>query len=393
MLSLLLFFTLLLSSKLMFFSVLGFNSNAMFLASIFLVVLIVCSTRVRFNKLNILVLSFSLISFFIFNMVKYSGDLVFPFGYYPTDMFIILSLFFVFFSNGKVLFKGLNYYLNFMALSLVIGIFLYLLFTFDLIKPIGVVSAVDHASSAGYLNLYYFSYLPSWIEMKFSGLTIYRFSGVFWEPGTMALYLIMFITIDFCFLRVIRSRWITFRLFVYFISGFFSFSALFILMAPFLVFIYLIIKKKYFVIIACSCVVILFAFIFFDIVNQLILYRFHYDPVRGFVGNTRATIYSDFIQSFSQLPILNLFFGSGPDLTNTGVTVSFFTKIYQRGIIGTVMILVPFLILYFKSSSVIRLILLPFIISLLTLTQIEGVLSFLLFVILIKPSKDRYVIS
>lgn len=393
MLSLLLFFTLLLSSKLMFLSVLGLNSSAMFLASLFLVVLIVFSTRVCFNKFNVLVLSFSLISFLIFNMVKYSGELVFPFGYYPTDTFIILSLFFVFFSNGNVFFKGLNYYLNFMTFSLVVGIFLYLLFTFNLLKPISVVSAVDHASSSGYLNLFYFSYLPSWIEMKFAGLTIYRFSGVFWEPGTMALYLIMFITIDFCILRVARSRWIAFRLCVYFISGFFSFSALFILMAPFLVFVYLIIEKKYLVIIACSCIVLLFTLIFFDIINQLILYRFHYDPVRGFVGNTRATIYSDFIQSFSLLPTINLFFGSGPDLTNTGVTVSFFTKIYQRGIIGIVMILVPFLILYFKSSSVIRLILLPFIISILTLTQIEGVLSFLLFVILIKFSKDRYVIN
>ncbi|HEI2239423.1 TPA: O80 family O-antigen polymerase, partial [Escherichia coli] len=212
-----------------------------------------------------------------------------------------------------------------------------------------------------------------WINIKVSSFIIHRFSGVFWEPGTLGLYLIFLITIEIILFEheKLGSK---IRIFVFILSGVASLSLLFFVSVVVLYFFHLVSQKKdRKTLLAYSLLICILTFIcvyYYDYLYQAVLYRLDFDTQRGFVGNTRSGVVFEFWNQFSSGDLLSQLIGFGPYSKFEGDSTSIMIKIYQRGILGFIFLFLSFVCFSLKSS---KLFFMPaWILALIILSQFEG---------------------
>ncbi|HIF9286936.1 TPA: hypothetical protein ACX6Q9_002879 [Photobacterium damselae] len=367
----LIFICLLLSSKFMMFSLdgIGTISNVLLLILIFVIIIIVLLNGVpiqvnSYEKMGGL-LFFS--CFFIFNLIKFQDVNSLSHALIPTNIVMFFFLVIAFICDFSKLIKALRYYLIFMAGILFVGFILYVFVILGFINSSSIVHAHDHANALGYVSVYGLLYYPEWIKINIASFEIYRFTSIFWEPGTLGLYMIFLISIERLFFKLDRNS--KYRLIIFYIGGFLSLSLLFFICAIALTLIFDFKTIK----IRSLIVVLLLLLLFvsqFNYINELILYRLNYDPTRGFVGNNRSGVISAFWEQFSSGNIWHQLFGFGTEAFD-GDSTSFVIKLFQRGIIGFSLLILSILMLGANFS---KRILFVWFLALSVLCQIEGAL-------------------
>ncbi|MEZ8743218.1 hypothetical protein AB4369_09000 [Vibrio sp. 10N.261.49.A5] len=248
-------------------------------------------------------------------------------------MFYILALLI----ESKTIYLTLRYYNAILAVVILLGIVLYALSIIGLVSSSSIVHASDHANLMGYNSIYGLSYTPAWINITINGMVFSRFSSVFWEPGTLGLYVIFLISIELLLFK--KTKYHAARIMIYVFAGLLSLSALFIVLLFLASVIWFINCKNltfrlilFRLIVAVLVISILL--INYNLFYDLFLYRLDYDPSRGFVGNTRSGTWSNFSEQFFNGGFLKLLFGFGADAIFEGDSTSFLIKVFQRGIVG-----------------------------------------------------------
>lgn len=379
----------------MILSVTETSTYFVLLASVILLVLFVRKKLVMrkgslYEQLGLFTFIFT---FLLFNISKFFGELTIANAIIPTGMVLILMVFVPFFFDKKTLKESLLLYSNFNSLLLLIGLFVFILSLAGIIHSDVLVHASDHANPEGYVSLYGLAYYPSWFKISLSGLGYYRFSGAFWEPGTLGLYLVVLITIEISIFYS-TSYWSKYRIAIYLAAGFSSLSMLFI-SAMFILLLFFgfskINNKKFLTFIFIFIFLAVFALIYFyDDIYKLVLYRLDFDSQRGFVGNNRSGVISAFIYQFSNASVLQQLIGAGPYVEFDGDPTSFVIKIMQRGIMGFSLLLLSFIL--FCVNRINKHIIFAWIFSLAILCQFEGAIFLLILstLILNEKNKDKY---
>ncbi|MFB0713960.1 hypothetical protein ACEU59_22830, partial [Buttiauxella noackiae] len=151
----------------------------------------------RLNPSESLGIVFFASSFLLFNISKFFGELTTANAIIPTGMVLMFMLLIPFCYSKSTLKNALLLYSKFNFYLLILGLPIFLFSILGAIHSMQLVHAVDHANPAGYVSLYGLAYYPSWFKINLLGINYYRFSGVFWEPGTLGLYMVFLITIEF----------------------------------------------------------------------------------------------------------------------------------------------------------------------------------------------------
>ena len=326
---------------------------------------------------------FFAISFVLLNISKYSNELSLANAIVPTGLILLLMITIPFVCKKEEMVDALQKYSKFNFWLLTIGLLLYFLDFLGLISSTSVVVAPDHANQEGYVSLYNLSFYPSWINIHVSSFILHRFSGGFWEPGTLGLYLIFLITIELSlFLNI--DKYSKVRIFIYCIAGLASLSLLFfvgICLLSFFFFITKALNKKVLTVFTLLIIMLLFVFIFYyDYLYQALLYRFDFDSQRGFVGNTRSGVIKEFWDQFVAGDLLSQLIGFGPYSEFAGDSTSIMIKVYQRGVLGSLFLILSFLCFTIKSS---KYFFIPaWVIALAILSQFEGAIFLLIIMLL-----------
>lgn len=128
-------------------------------------------------------------------------------------------------------------------------------------------------------------------------------------------------------------------------------------------------------------IMLLFVFIFYyDYLYQALLYRFDFDSQRGFVGNTRSGVIKEFWDQFVAGDLLSQLIGFGPYSEFAGDSTSIMIKVYQRGVLGSLFLILSFLCFTIKSS---KYFFIPaWVIALAILSQFEGAIFLLIIMLL-----------
>lgn len=390
--SFLIFIALLLTTKYMIFSVTETSTFFVLLASVLLVVLFARKAFVlrKGTLTEQLGLVTFILAFILFNVSKFFGELTVANAIIPTGMVLILMVMVPFFCDRKTLKQSLLLYSKFNSLLLLMGLFIFLLSLIGLVHSNVLVHASDHANTQGYVSLYGLAYYPSWFKISLSGIGYYRFTGAFWEPGTLGLYLVVLVTIELSLFYYEDSR-SRYRLAIYLAAGIASLSMLFIgamslllLMGAFL----RINNKKFLTFIFVFLIFLLFVFIeYYDYIYKLLLYRLDFDSQRGFVGNNRSGVFSAFVDQFSHLNVLQQLIGAGPYVEFEGDPTSFVIKIIQRGVLGFTLLMISFMMFCIDRKN--KYIIPAWIFSLAILCQFEGAIFLLMLSTLVVNKKNK----
>ena len=374
---------LLFTTKLMLFSTL-IDNNIVYSLAIFISVFIIFSNRekTKIKRENFIGLVLLILCTIMFSFSKINNDVSLINFIIPMNLITILMAYISISYNPLVLKKSLTSYSNIMSCIIFIGLIFYILLSLNILSPTDIVHASDHADERGYFSFYGLVYYPSWISNNIAGFTFYRFTSIFWEPGTLGLYLVFLISIE---LVNSRTKWTKYKLGVYIVSGFLSLSLVFIFcltaLALFCFRISRNISGKQFLFRATMTLLITaILFMGYDFLHQLVLYRLDFDVNRGFVGNTRNGSFSTFFFQFNDGNVLQQLFGFGPYSKFNGETTSIFIKLYQRGILGFALFFIS--ICFFSINTKNKYLYISWIIGLLALTQIEGAIFFIMLMII-----------
>jgi hypothetical protein len=392
--SLLIFIMLVFTSKYMLYSVTGIDVVVNLLSIIIGGVLLF---RARFHffdmslgeKIGAL---FFIISFLLLNFAKVFNELTMMNAIVPTGVILIIMLGVIYGYSPSTLRDALRKYSVFNAVISLLGLIVFFMSLMGVVHSETLVHAEDHANQAGYISLYGLAYYPSWINLHVLSLSYYRYSGVFWEPGTLGLYMVFLITVEIALFLSVDSL-SKYRIFIFLCAGLASLSLLFVLCIALLFFCLLITRinhKKFLLFTIAVLVGLLFVVSqYYDYLYQLVFYRMDFDSSRGFVGNNRSGAFSELIYQFSKGTLLQQLIGFGPYSEFLGDSTSFIIKIYQRGVIGSLLLLGSFLSFLFSQRNYF------FIpawgVGLLILCQFEGAIYFIMIatiVCLAKRNKD-----
>lgn len=328
------------------------------------------------------------ISFFLFNISKFFGELNIANAIIPTGLILSLMILVPFFSDKETLKRSLHLYSKFNSLLLLIGLIIFFLSIIGLVHSDVLVHASDHANPEGYVSLFGVAYYPSWFKINLGSLSYYRFTGAFWEPGTLGLYLVVLITIEVTIFYNQDSQ-SKYRIGIYLLAGLASLSMLFICAMFILLSIMTLLRinnKKYLSLFCLFIVVtISLCVIYYDDLYKLVLYRFDFDSQRGFVGNNRSGVISLFLNQFANESTLQQIIGAGPYTEFDGDPTSFIIKIFQRGILGFLFLFSSFL--FFCMGRQNKFILPAWLFSLAILCQFEGAIFLLMLATLSINSK------
>ncbi len=377
---------LLLTTKLMLFSTVIDNSIIYLIAITSSLLIILFNHEKKIIKTNNFIgLVLLILSTIIFSFSKINNDVSLLNFITPINLITILMAYISISYKPLVMKKSLIAYSNIMSCIILTGLFFYIALSLNIISPTEIVHASDHADERGYFSFHGLVYYPSWISINVFGLTFYRFTSVFWEPGTLGLYLVFLISIE---LINNDTKLRKYKIGIYTISGLLSLSLVFIFCIITLVlFRFLsrhisrnISKKKFIFRTILIFLVIAVFFTSYDLLHQLILYRLDFDANRGFVGNNRSGTFTSFLSQFSDGNILQQLFGFGPYAKFDGDTTSIFLKLYQRGILGFTLFFTS--ICFFAANTNNKYLYLSWIVGLLALTQIEGAIFFIMMMII-----------
>lgn len=379
--SFLIFMVLVFSTKYMIFSVTETSTIFVLLASIILVIYF--AHRRFVVKKGTLAEQLGLIAFFmsflLFNVSKFFGELNIANAIIPTGLILSLMILVPFFSDKETLKKSLHLYSKFNTLLLLIGLFIFFLSIIGILHSDVLVHASDHANPQGYVSLFGIAYYPSWFKINLGSLSYYRFTGAFWEPGTLGLYLVVLITIELTLFYNEDSQSI-YRIGIYLVAGFASLSMLFICAMFILSSVMTLLKvknKKYLSLFFLFIIVTMpLCIIYYDDLYRLVLYRFDFDSQRGFVGNNRSGVISSFLNQFANESTLQQIIGAGPYAEFDGDPTSVIIKIFQRGILGFLFLFSSFL--FFCKGRKNKFILPAWLFSLAILCQFEGAIFLLM---------------
>ncbi len=377
---------LILSTKLMLFST-TLNNNIVYFIAIIVSLILIFShrNRVKLKKTNFFGLISLILSTIIFSFSKINNDVSLINFIIPINILTVLMAYVAISYKPLILKESLLTYSNIISYILVVGLVCYIALILNIITPTDIIHASDHADERGYFSFYGLVYYPSWISTNIAGFTFYRFAGIFWEPGTLGLYLIFLISIE---LTNLTNKLAKYKIGIYITSGILSLSILFIFCLITLFLSYLLSRKiskkisknKIILISMITTFVLAVIFISYDFLHQLVLYRLDFDPNRGFVGNTRSGSLSIFLNQFNEGNILQQLFGFGPYSEFDGETTSIFLKLYQRGILGFTLFFLS--IYFFAKNATNKYFYLSWIIGLLILTQIEGAIFFIILMLI-----------
>ncbi|EPC6770485.1 O80 family O-antigen polymerase [Escherichia coli] len=369
------FILLVITSKYMIFSILPIGNVINVLACMLSLFLLfrrrfIVKIKSTTQKLGCI---FFILSLLLFNISKFSDELTLFNAIIPTGLIMVFMVLIPLAFDKFDLIDALKKYSVFNFWLLVLGLTLYFLNLLGFLGASSLVAAADHANQDGYVSLLNLAYYPSWINIKVSSFIIHRFSGVFWEPGTLGLYLIFLITIEIILFEheKLGSK---IRIFVFILSGVASLSLLFFVSVVVLYFFHLVSQKKdRKTLLAYSLLICILTFIcvyYYDYLYQAVLYRLDFDTQRGFVGNTRSGVVFEFWNQFSSGGLLSQLIGFGPYSKFEGDSTSIMIKIYQRGILGFIFLFLSFVCFSLKSS---KLFFMPaWILALIILSQFEG---------------------
>lgn len=337
-------------------------------------------------------LIFFIMAFLLFNVSKFFGELTFVNAIIPTGIILLLMVLVPFFVDRKSLKDALLLYCKFNSFLLTAGLAVFFLSLTGFIHSDVLVHASDHANPEGYVSLYGLAYYPAWFKISLSGLTYYRFSGAFWEPGTLGLYLVVLITIELS-LFYYNDSGSRFRIAIFLAAGFASLSMLFIGAMSILLFMGAFLKisnKKFLSFFIIFMISLLIIFInYYDELYRLVLYRLDFDPQRGFVGNNRSGVLSTFLFQFSNIPIFQQLIGAGPYVDFEGDPTSFIIKIMQRGLVGFSLLVISFFL--FCIGKKYKFLVPVWLFSLAILCQFEGAIFLLILSTLILNEKKKSV--
>ncbi|PSV98577.1 hypothetical protein [Photobacterium iliopiscarium] len=375
--SVLIFISLLLSTKFMIFSAYEILPYTLLLSNLISFYIIIKNREeiLRINGERKCALILFFLALCVINISKLNYTVTIKDIIYPTDIHILFSFLSICLLPKKTIVTSVKLYLNFIAIIVVIGVVAYFLNMFHVISPSGIIRAPDHANQSGYSSLYSLAYYPSWITLPFG---FKRFTSIFWEPGTFGLYLIFLLCIEQVFIREKNELYQSkIRIVIFIVAGILSFSVLFYVM----LFVYLVIsvnwmKRSNIILLIISVIIFI---VMYDKLYELILYRFAYDPNRGFVGNNRSGALSFYLTSIHNGHWINVLFGFSSNAIFGADSTPIFIKIYQRGIIGFLFLFFGYLILAIKSKYIKYLIIM--LLSFVILAQIEGALSMLFFIL------------
>ncbi|MFB0713977.1 hypothetical protein ACEU59_22990, partial [Buttiauxella noackiae] len=147
-------------------------------------------------------------------------------------------------------------------------------------------------------------------------------------------------------------------------------------------------NKKHLIFIMVMSIVSLAAFyIYYDYIYALILYRFDIDSQRGFAGNTRSGVFQSFLLQFEAGNLFQQLFGFGPYTEFEGDSTSFVIKIFQRGIIGFVFLIMSFLFMCIGKQK--KYVIPVWGVSLAILCQFEGAIFLLILSALLINDKEN----
>lgn len=388
---------LLLTTKLMLFST-TFNDNIIYIiATIISLLIIFFNHEKKTIKVNNFIgLALLVLSTMIFSFSKINNDVSLLNFIIPINLITILMAYISILYNPLVMKKALITYSNIISCIIFTGLICYIALSLNIFSPTDIVHASDHADERGYFSFYGLVYYPSWISSNIFGLTFYRFTSIFWEPGTLGLYLIFLISIELIN-DDIKSR--NYKIAIYIFSGFLSLSLVFIFCIITLVLFNLLSKRisqkasKRKLVFRTIIIFITIAIFLasYDFLHQLVLYRLDFDVNRGFVGNTRSGSFSSFLSQFSDGNILQQLFGFGPYAEFDGETTSIFLKLYQRGILGFTLFFMS--LCFFAIDTKNKYLYASWIVGLLALTQIEGAIFFIMMMIIQINKKQSESIS
>lgn len=390
----LIFLMLVFTSKYMLYSVTDSSALVNILSVAIGLVLLIRKKFVikKFGVYEQLGLCFFIAAFIIFNVSKFFGELTTINAIVPTGIVLLFMMLIPFCHHKSTLKYALLLYSKFNFFLLLIGLPIFFLSIGGIIQSSILVHASDHANPAGYVSLYGLAYYPSWFKINLLSMSYYRFSGIFWEPGTLGLYMVFLVTIELAIFNKI-DKYSKYRISIFVVAGLASLSLLFfvaMVMLLFLTALTHITHKKYlfsiiFIIIICLAIF----YIYYDYLYALILYRFDIDAQRGFTGNTRSGVFQEFLQQFSSGNMYQQLFGFGPYAEFEGDSTSFVIKIFQRGIVGFTLILMSFL--SFCHGKGVNYLIPIWLISLAILCQFEGAIFLLtLSCLFIKSKNDKY---
>lgn len=383
---------LILSTKLMLFSI-TFNNIIIYLITIIISLILIFShrSRIKLKKTNFLGLIVLTLSTLMFSFSKINNDVSLMNFIIPINIMTVLMAYISISYKPSTLKDSLLAYSNIISYILLVGLVCYIALTLNIITPTDIIHANDHADERGYFSFYGLVYYPSWISTNIAGITFYRFASIFWEPGTLGLYLIFLISIE---LTNLTNKSAKYKIGLYIICGILSLSLLFIFCLTTLFLSYLLSRKisksisknKLFITFMITIFSLVIIFVSYDFLYQLVFYRLDFDPSRGFVGNTRSGSLSIFWNQFNEGNILQQLFGFGPYSEFDGETTSIFLKLYQRGILGFTLFFLS--ICFFAKNTINKYFYLSWIIGLLILTQIEGAILFII-LMLIQTNKTQ----
>lgn len=388
----LIFLMLLFSSKLMIYSTSDLNGLMNIMAVCVGLILLARKRFVlrRLDTYEALGVVFFAFSFLLFNFSKFFGELTTANAIIPTGMVLIFMLLIPFCYSKSTLKNALLLYSKFNFYLLVLGLPVFFFSILGTIHSIQLVHAADHANPAGYVSLYGLAYYPSWFKINLLGISYYRFSGVFWEPGTLGLYMVFLITIEFTIFYK-QDKNSKYRVAVFFLAGIASLSLLFFaaisLLLLLLVFANITNKKHLAFIMVMSFVGLTVFYIYYDYIYALILYRFDIDSQRGFAGNTRSGVFQSFLLQFEAGNLFQQLFGFGPYAEFEGDSTSFVIKIFQRGIIGFVLLVMSFLFMCIGKHK--KYVIPVWGVSLAILCQFEGAIFLLILSCLLINDKEN----
>lgn len=346
----------------------------------------------KFSLYEQLGLFFFIIAFIIFNVSKFFGELTTINAIVPTGIILLFMVLIPFCYHKSTLKYALLLYSKFNFYLLVIGLPIFFLSIIGIIQSSILVHASDHANPAGYVSLYGLAYYPSWFKINLLGMSYYRFSGIFWEPGTLGLYMVFLVTVELAIFYK-EDKCSKYRIAIFILAGLASLSLLFLVAMAMLIFLAAfthITNKKYLLFIIVTIILGLMIFyIYYDYLYALILYRFDVDAQRGFTGNTRSGVFHEFLQQFSSGNLYQQLFGFGPYAEFEGDSTSFVIKIFQRGVLGFALIVMSFLSFCFGKR--VSYFIPVWLISLAILCQFEGAIFLLtLSCLFIKNKNDQH---
>lgn len=208
----------------------------------------------------------------------------------------------------------------------------------------------------------------------------------------MGLYLIAFILIEALFFVYKHELFNRRRGAVFLISGILSLSLLFyLLIFPVVLFI-LFYNKKWVALSIIITFIALALIYFYDQLYNLIFYRLEFDSERGFVGNNRSSAFDIMLNSMTNTDWITVLVGYGPKAIFLGDSTSFPIKIYQRGLLGAggLVLLIIYSTLVFPRYKIAKLFAFILMFGLFFLTQIEGAIISLYFIILMLASDTEF---